>query len=102
MNPILLPWGIELGLITWRDLRTTKHLPAPSEFLAVSAIFGALAMVPQDSDWGKLANLFGWGLVVATLLEGGNKNSKFYTLLVNPTNTPGQPGFVQTPGQIIV
>lgn len=92
MNAVVLPWLAEIGLITWRDMRNAKHPPLPSELLSTFVIFGALSLIPEE--YGTLSALAGWGLVVATLLNAYDPSSSFYGIAVNPSNTPGKPGFV--------
>lgn len=58
---------VESGLITWRDISTTKVPPPPSDYVAVAIIFGGLALFPDTS--GNFPSLVGWGLVVATFLN---------------------------------
>lgn len=101
MNPVFIPWAVELGLITWRDVRNDGHVPFPSEFLATFAVFGVLSLVPGDSEFHPWATLLGWGFVVATFLSAGEGKNSFSGLVTNPTNIPGQPGFVQPQGQTL-
>jgi hypothetical protein len=80
----LLPWAVELGLITVRDIwgknatigglkiKGTPHtvggLPAPGDYLATAVIFGPLALA-RGTRFQTLAALVGWGYVLATLLN---------------------------------
>ena len=100
MNPVFIPWAVEMGLITWRDVRYYKRAPFPSEVLATFAVFGALSLVPADSDYHAVAVWLGWGFVVATFLSAGTPGNKssFSGLITNPTNIPGKPGASQPPG----
>lgn len=88
MNSTLLyPWVAELVLITYRDVQGKtqsgglgfRHLPLPSEFLATFVVFGALGLLAGEEGEGRttVATMFGWGVVVATLLN-----------LWNPTTAP--------------
>jgi hypothetical protein len=58
---------VETALVTWRDVAKEKVPPPPSDYVAVAIIYGLLALLP-DSGQG-FANVVGWGLVVATLLN---------------------------------
>lgn len=65
MNPLLVPWLAEIGLITWRDVKNDNRPPFPSEVLATFVIFGGFSLIPNE----KVGSLMGWGIVVATLLN---------------------------------
>lgn len=70
MNPVLLAWGVEVGIIAVRDLTGPRRLPLPSELLATFVVFGGLAAVGDSSPTFRgAANATAWGLVVATLLS---------------------------------
>ena len=78
MGAILLAFIAEVGIISWRDVagspqqkqgHTVAGLPLPADYVAAVAIFGALGLVPKDSPAAKVAALFGWGIVTATLLN---------------------------------
>ena len=87
MNPALLfPWIAETVLITYRGAaqgnsagNPIPHLPLPSDYVGEFIVFGALSLIPGPNG-GRVASLFGWGLVVATFLN-----------LYDPT-TIGRPG----------
>jgi hypothetical protein len=93
VNPVVLPWLAEIGLITWRDMRNNKRPPLPSELLATFVVFGTLSLIPQE--YGTVAGLAGWGFVVATLLNAVSPSaSTFGGILTNPSNSPTLPGYV--------
>ena len=76
MNTLTTAWVAELVLITYRGTKQTgpqigrpiPRLALPSEYAATLIVYGALSLVP-DGQWGQVAGLVGWGLVVATLLN---------------------------------
>lgn len=76
MNPALLSsWLAEVVLITYRASKAPvnppnpiKGFPVPATYAATFIIYGGLAFVPAGPA-GHVAALFGWGLVVATLLN---------------------------------
>ena len=74
MNPLLMPWAAELVLITYRGAKNKgfedapiKNVPLPSEYAATFVIYGILAALPGQAQ--RPAQVFGWGLVVATFLN---------------------------------
>lgn len=75
MNPIVVPWLVEVGLITWRDVRIWKRPPAPSELLATFIVFGGASLIPDR----RFGSVVGWGMVIATFLN------LFDPTLANPT-----------------
>ena len=84
---------VETALVTWRDITGTKIPPPPSDYVAIAIIYGGLGLLP-DSGQG-FANVVGWGLVVATLLN-------FWTP-TSPTSVgikPVQVGATEKPVQL--
>lgn len=81
MGALVLAFLAEIGVITYRDLagtsaqkqaHTIDGLPLPSEYLAAILVFGALGMIGGTSQGARTtSSLFGWGLVIATLLNLG-------------------------------
>lgn len=76
MNSILNAWIVEILIITYRGTRQSKfknnplpNFALPSEYVATIIVFGALSLVPNDSEWSRAAGAVGWGLVLATTLN---------------------------------
>ena len=74
MNPLYPPWIAEVVLITYRAQKKgqnagqpIKGLPMPSYYMATFIVFGALALLPGAAQ--RPATIFGYGIVVATLLN---------------------------------
>ena len=67
MKGLLAAALAESAVISYRDLKTVKMPPPPSDFVAVAVIYGGLALLPDSAS--TVAGMFGWGLVVATLLN---------------------------------
>jgi hypothetical protein len=67
LDPLLLPWLTELGLITYRDFSAHKRPPLPSEVLSTFVVFGMFTLVSAADK--RLAMALGWGVVVATVLN---------------------------------
>jgi hypothetical protein len=69
LNPALAAWGVEIGLITIRDLTgPARRFPLPSELLSTFIVFGALAAAGGTATGRRPAGAVAWGLVVATFL----------------------------------
>ena len=75
MDSLTAAWIAEAILITYRGSRQTSVTPRaidrlamPSEYAATFVIYGALSLVPEGPG-ARVAGLFGWGVVVATLLN---------------------------------
>lgn len=91
---------VEAALVTWRDIASQKLPPPPSDYVAIAIIYGGLGLLP-DSGQG-FANLVGWGLVIATLLNFwsptspttvGIKPATVGAKATNPNNlAPAPPG----------
>lgn len=90
MNPIVWPWMIEVGLVTYRSFTGlhftpgkitqskgqgikagsgvwstgNKRPPLPSELLAVMIVFGLFSIVAQKD--ARIGSFLGWGIVIAT------------------------------------
>ena len=97
MNPVVIPWLVEIGIISWRSLSGThfstqkaataqtpfaqksvvatggvKRPPLPSELLATFVIFGTYAVIAEKN--AQIGQLLAWGTVLATgliFLSGG-------------------------------
>lgn len=63
------PWLTEVVIITWRDVKNKQRPPIPSELLASFIVFGALSLLQTSDSMNKAANVFGWGIVIATFFN---------------------------------
>lgn len=82
MPGVLAAWLVELGLITYRDIKggsldSIAGLPLPADYLATFIIFGGLGMLARTKA-NNVAGLLAWGVVIAT-----------YMNLVNPADPLG-------------
>jgi hypothetical protein len=68
MNPVLLAWMVEAGIITAQSLSQDKQLPLPSRFLASFIVFGALGGLAESATFRNAATYAAWGLVIATAM----------------------------------
>lgn len=69
---VVLPWGIAVGIITFRDFKkgatnNVAGLPLPADYLATFIIFGTLSLFSGEAQ--KPATALAWGYVVAMLLH---------------------------------
>lgn len=105
MNPVLLPWFVEIGFISIRSLSSQHRPPLPSELLASAVIFGALGAIAGSGPQAATpAALTAWGLVIATALSGTTSGRT--SPVLGPLNTlgdflgggAGQPAAAAQPG----
>lgn len=69
---LLSAWLAEVVLVTYRVFHNGAKdlplpMPLPSTYTSTMVIYGALGLAPES--WNQATTLFGWGLVVATLLN---------------------------------
>ena len=78
MSSLTLAWIAEIIAISYRSAKRASvgknpivsplaPLPLPSEYVATFIIYGALSFVPGRGQ--QAAGLFGWGIVIATVLN---------------------------------
>jgi hypothetical protein len=97
VNPLFLPWGAEAVIITYRafagksqdKVKPISWMPVPADYTATFIVFGALSFVPGE-QLGKVAVIFGWGIVVATFLNLWDPTTgKVSSNNINPTAKQG-------------
>lgn len=71
MSGLLLAWGVEAGVVTWRAFKRDARPPLPSELVATFVIFGALGIAAEAPQLRTPAAVMGWGIVIATALNLG-------------------------------
>ncbi len=75
MNTLTSAWIAELVLIAYRGskqqgaVRPIPGLAMPSEYASTFIVYGALSLIPDSSPYARVAGIFGWGIVAATLLN---------------------------------
>ena len=93
MNTLTTAWLAELIAITYRGSKQLSYprpiasVAMPFEYASTFIIFGGLSLIPEGPA-SRVAGLFGWGLVVATVLN----------LWSPPGATPGPSAVKQVPG----
>jgi hypothetical protein len=107
MASVLVPWGVELALITARNLgvnipgskpwatgsaHKVAGLPLPADYLATFLIFMPLAIAGDNPQFGSIAALVGWGYVLATLLTSLDPTDPMGKKAKNPVPQQGTPG----------
>lgn len=87
-----LAWLAGMGILTWRELRDTKHAVPPGRYLAASGLYAALALLAEYQPAAGVAQLTAWGFNLAIFLKPG---------VIPGTATPAQrqtpPGDVRPP-----
>jgi hypothetical protein len=96
MDPLLLPWVVEIGLISYRDMtqgnasqgdKPEKRPPLPSELAATFVVFGAFTLVSAANP--RLGGLLGWGIVLATGLQVFGKINSSTVAKATGSNSSG-------------
>lgn len=67
---IVLAWGVAVGIITYRTVKTQHRPPMPGTLLASSGLFIVLGLLSGPAP--ELAGALGWGFDFAALLNLGN------------------------------
>jgi len=68
---IALAWLAGMGLLTWRELRDTRHAVPPGRYLAASGLYALLALLAEYQPAARVAALTAWGFDLAVLLRPG-------------------------------
>jgi hypothetical protein len=68
---LLTAWLTEVVLVSYRVVHNGQGnlplpMPLPSTYVSTMVIYGGLGLMPDS--WNPATTLFGWGIVVATLL----------------------------------
>jgi hypothetical protein len=102
MGGVMLSFAAMLTIITVRDVKEGSKwnvggLPLPSQYLAATVVYGALGQLGKGGqDQARVANLLGWGLVVAAYLNYVSlpnlKVGKAAVTGASTTGTSGGPG----------
>ena len=102
MNAIIGAWLAEVIIISYRGSRQgkfkdnpIKNFALPSEYVATIIVFGALSLIPKNSDLYRIAGATGWGLVLATTLNlwtPGSGVSQASPILEVPKTKPQKVG----------
>jgi hypothetical protein len=74
MFGVLSAWLVEVGLITYRDLKagstnTINGLPLPADYVATFVVFGALGALAEVPAARNFAGITAWGFVLASVLN---------------------------------
>lgn len=81
---------VETALVTYRDVSKEKVPPPPSDYVAIAIIYGLLGLLPESGQ--GFANVVGWGLVVATLLNFWSPSNPTGKPTINPPPTGAPSG----------
>ena len=104
MDLVTSAWLAELIVIAYRGgkqtgaVRPIPHLAMPSEYASTFIVYGALSLIPNSSPYARVAGIFGWGIVAATLLNlwspPGSNTAGQVKQIPAPANTPTATGVV--------
>jgi len=63
-------WLAGIGIVAWREVHQSGHMPVPAALLGVTGLFAALSLVADMSPQARpVVTLLGWGLDVAGFLQ---------------------------------
>jgi len=63
-------WLLGTGLVAWREVNSSGHLPVPAALVGVTGLFAALALIADISPSARpVVTLLAWGLDVAGVLN---------------------------------
>lgn len=63
-------WLVGIGIVTWREVRASSHMPVPAALLGVTGLFVALSLLAEISTPARpVITAVAWGLDVAGLLN---------------------------------
>lgn len=63
-------WLVAVGIVGWREVRSSAHLPVPAALLGVTGLFAVLSLAGDISPRARpVVTLVGWGLDVAGLFQ---------------------------------
>ena len=63
-------WLVGIGIVAWREVHQSGHMPVPAALLGVTGLFAALSLIADIAPPAKpVVKLLGWGLDVAGFLQ---------------------------------
>lgn len=62
-------WAVGEGIVIWRAVRRSKHLPVPGDLLGITVLFAVLGWVAEYQPLSGPVTLVAWGLDIAGLLD---------------------------------
>lgn len=63
-------WLAGTGLVAWREIKASGHMPVPGALAGVTILFAGLALIADLAPGSaRVMTLLGWGLDVAGLLK---------------------------------
>ena len=70
MGGLAAAWLVGEGIVCWREVRASGHMPVPGALLGVSALFLGLSLVADAAPRARgVVTLAAWGLDVAGLMQ---------------------------------
>jgi hypothetical protein len=63
-------WLVGMGIVTWKEVRATGHMPVPGNMAGVTALFAVLGLMADAiPSAARTATLLAWGLDIAGLFN---------------------------------
>ena len=70
MGGFTAAWLTGMGIVVWREVHSTSHMPVPGALIGVTALFAVLAAVADMSPQARpVVTLLAWGLDIAGLFS---------------------------------
>ena len=63
-------WLAGVSIVTWREVKSSGHMPVPAALLGVTGLFVALSVIAEAAPASRaVVTMLGWGLDVAGLFQ---------------------------------
>lgn len=63
-------WLVGVGIVAWREVHQSGHMPVPAALLGVTGLFAALSLIGEIAPASRrVVTLVGWGLDLAGLMN---------------------------------
>lgn len=63
-------WLVGVGIVAWREVNASGHMPVPAALLGVTGLFAALSLLADISPAARpVLTVAAWGLDVAGLFQ---------------------------------
>jgi hypothetical protein len=70
MGGLAAAWLLGEGIVIWREVRQSRHMPVPGNLLGVTGLFLGLALIGDIAPASRtVVTLIGFGLDVAGLMQ---------------------------------
>lgn len=70
MGGFAAAWLVGVGIVSWREVHSSGHMPVPAALLGVTGLFAVLAAVGDASPQARpVVTMLAWGLDIAGLFN---------------------------------